>query len=60
MEVQTMALLADNNVTDSDFSEPVMSCLPELPWTATDEDIADRRDCRDLIMFTLDEDANCK
>ncbi|CAM0142981.1 hypothetical protein VKS41_006268 [Umbelopsis sp. WA50703] len=58
MEVQTMALLADNNVTDSDFSEPVMSCLPELPWTATDEDIADRRDCRDLIMFTLDEDTN--
>jgi exoribonuclease R len=55
-----MALLADNNVTDSDFSEPVMSCLPELPWTATDEDITDRRDCRDLIMFTLDEDANCK
>lgn len=60
MEVQTRALLADNNVTDSEFSEPVMSCLPELPWIATDDDVADRRDCRDQVMFTLNEYANCK
>jgi len=55
IEVQTQALLADNNVTDTEFNEAVMNCLPALPWTASATDIEDRRDFRDTRTFTVEE-----
>jgi exoribonuclease R len=53
--VQTQALLADNNVTDSEFSEAVMNCLPELPWTPEESDLEDRREFKDIRIFTIEE-----
>ncbi|KAG2187329.1 hypothetical protein INT44_005015 [Umbelopsis vinacea] len=53
--VQTQALLADNNVTDSEFSEAVMNCLPELPWTPEEADLEDRREFKDVRVFTIEE-----
>jgi protein SSD1 len=47
--------LADNNVTDTEFNEAVMNCLPALPWTASETDIGERRDFRDARMFTVEE-----
>ena len=53
--VQTQALLADNNVTESEFSEAVMNCLPELPWTPEESDLEDRREFKDIRIFTIEE-----
>lgn len=55
INVQTQALLADNNVTDTDFSEAVMNCLPELPWTPEASDLEDRREFKDIRIFTIEE-----
>ncbi|RCH90933.1 hypothetical protein CU098_004064, partial [Rhizopus stolonifer] len=53
LSTQTKAIFADNNVTDSDFSEAVQSCLPTLPFRL--EADASRRNVRqDAITFTID------
>ena len=53
LSVQTQAILADNNVTDTDFPEAVMGCLPSLPYTVDDETIAKRRDMQSVRVFTI-------
>lgn len=55
LDVQTQAILADNNVTDTEFPEAVMECLPSLPYTMDDETIAKRRDMQGVRVFTLTE-----
>lgn len=53
LSTQTKAILADNNVTDSEFSEAVQSCLPSIPFNLVAED--SRRDLRDdTFVFTVD------
>ncbi|KAI7887119.1 RNB-domain-containing protein [Lichtheimia hyalospora FSU 10163] len=52
LDVQIMAILADNNVTDSEFGEAVMACLPSIP--AQLPDTSDRRDCTQMNLFTID------
>lgn len=52
LDVQVMAILADNNVTDSEFGEAVMACLPSLPAQLPDTN--DRRDCTNMRLFTID------
>lgn len=52
MDVQTMAILADNNVTSTDFSEAVKLCLPPIPSELPNT--ADRRDYTDTRIFTID------
>ncbi|OAD77467.1 hypothetical protein PHYBLDRAFT_96349, partial [Phycomyces blakesleeanus NRRL 1555(-)] len=55
LPVQTMAILADNNVTDLPFAEQVMLCLPPMPYSfPTDLPDHQRRDLRDTRTFTLD------
>ncbi|GAN11249.1 conserved hypothetical protein, partial [Mucor ambiguus] len=53
LSTQTKAIFADNNVTDSEFSEAVSSCLPNLPFNLDSDN--SRRDLRDdTVCFTID------
>lgn len=54
LSVQTQALLADNNASMADFTDAVKACLPEIPWTLTDVEVAQRRDLRSQRVFTID------
>lgn len=54
LDVQTMAILADNNVTDTDFSEPVKMCLPTEPVRPLETQDGGRRDYTNLRAFTMD------
>lgn len=47
-------LLLENDVPHSRFSEEVLSCLPQLPWTITEEDYAKRVDLRELNVCSVD------
>jgi protein SSD1 len=38
----------------SDFNDAVKACLPEMPWTLTDVEVAQRRDLRSQRVFTID------
>ncbi|KAG0292616.1 hypothetical protein BGZ96_003951 [Linnemannia gamsii] len=54
IEIETEALLADNNITTSAFGEKVEKCLPELPWSIPDKEHGARRDLRQSCTFTID------
>jgi protein SSD1 len=55
LETQTKAILADNNVTNSEFSEAVQSCLPPLSFDCGSDIDNSRRDLRDnTVTFTID------
>ncbi|KAI8076809.1 uncharacterized protein BX664DRAFT_362733 [Halteromyces radiatus] len=54
LDVQTMAILADNNVTHTDFSEQVNKCLPSMPYDFTPIPDDHRRDFTDIRVFTID------
>ncbi|KAJ6635843.1 Exosome complex exonuclease RRP44 [Pseudolycoriella hygida] len=47
-------LLLEHDVPHSKFSEEVLSFLPKLPWTITDDDIACRVDLRDICICSVD------
>lgn len=55
LDVQTQAILADNNVTDTEFSEAVRQCLPSIPYEISAEDLEGRREITDVRIFTLAE-----
>lgn len=38
----------------ADFTDTVKACLPEIPWTLTDVEVAQRRDLRSQRIFTVD------
>ncbi|KAG0305262.1 hypothetical protein BGZ98_004394 [Dissophora globulifera] len=54
IEIETEALLADNNVTTTAFGEKVEKCLPELPWAIPEKELSKRRDLRKECVFTID------
>ncbi|KAG0260209.1 hypothetical protein BG011_002086 [Mortierella polycephala] len=54
IDIETEALLADNNVITGAFGEKVEKCLPELPWTIPEKDLQNRRDLRQSCTFTID------
>ncbi|KAG0017267.1 hypothetical protein BGZ80_008453 [Entomortierella chlamydospora] len=54
IEIETEALLADNNVATTPFGEKVEKCLPEQPWTIPEKEISKRRDLRKSCIFTID------
>ncbi|KAF9181226.1 hypothetical protein BGZ51_004975 [Haplosporangium sp. Z 767] len=54
IEIETEALLADNNVTTTAFGEKVEKCLPDLPWAIPDKELSRRRDLRQNCIFTID------
>ncbi|KAI7848162.1 hypothetical protein BDC45DRAFT_541277 [Circinella umbellata] len=59
LNIQTKAILADNNVTDTEFSEAVHSCLPSIPYQIEADTLESRREMKDVRVFTL-ENANAE
>lgn len=49
-----MAILADNNVTHTDFSEQVNKCLPSIPYDFSPIPDDQRRNFTDTRVFTID------
>ncbi|RUS22900.1 hypothetical protein BC937DRAFT_95258 [Endogone sp. FLAS-F59071] len=54
IDIETQALLADNNVHDVEFSEAVLKCLPPIPWVIPEKEYTTRRDLRASRIFTID------
>ncbi|KAF9579141.1 hypothetical protein BGW38_004730, partial [Lunasporangiospora selenospora] len=54
IEIETEALLANNNVITTAFGEKVEKCLPGASWTIPEEEIRRRRDLRSECIFTID------
>jgi len=51
---ENQVLLLEHDIPHSSFSEAVLDCLPEEPWTITERDRAVRRDFRDLDVCSVD------
>ncbi|XP_036410600.1 DIS3-like exonuclease 2 [Megalops cyprinoides] len=55
IEPETEGILTEYDVDFSEFSEDVLSCLPQdLPWTIPPEELHRRRDLRKECIFTID------
>ncbi|KAF0338076.1 RNB-domain-containing protein [Gigaspora margarita] len=55
IEVETEALLKDNNVSSEEFNENVIKCLPSIPWTIPEKEFETRRDLRTIArIFSID------
>jgi protein SSD1 len=54
IDVETEALLVDNNILTRDFDESIDKCLPRLPWTIPESEVRKRRDLREDCVFTID------
>uniref|UniRef100_A0A1D1YDW5 DIS3-like exonuclease 2 n=1 Tax=Anthurium amnicola TaxID=1678845 RepID=A0A1D1YDW5_9ARAE len=54
IDVETEALLKDNNVSSEEFHENVTKCLPITPWTIPEKEFEIRRDLRATRIFTID------
>lgn len=53
-ETENEVLLLEHDVPHCKFSKEVLSFLPKMPWTITDEDIAKRVDLRDVAICSVD------
>lgn len=54
IEAETNALLKDCNFSPDDFSDAVVKCLPQTPWTIPEHEIEKRRDFRKHRVFSID------
>ncbi|CAH1759149.1 3396_t:CDS:10 [Entrophospora sp. SA101] len=54
IDVETQALIRDNNISTEEFNENVLKCLPQVPWTIPEKEIELRRDLRSTRIFTID------
>lgn len=48
------AILADNSIICTEFSDVALRGLPELPWSIPDSEIEKRRDLRNERIFSID------
>ncbi|KAJ0026325.1 hypothetical protein Pint_08219 [Pistacia integerrima] len=48
------AILYENAVCCSEFSPESLSCLPSVPWRVPPEEFNNRKDLRNLCIFTID------
>ncbi|CAF0742440.1 unnamed protein product [Rotaria sp. Silwood1] len=53
-ETENEVILAENDILHHEFPEAVLDCLPKLPWTITEEDLANRVDLRDFCIVSID------
>jgi len=60
-DVETEALLLENDISSCPFSPAVHSCLPSLPWSVSEGDLndPDRMDLRHLCVCSIDP-PDCK
>lgn len=54
MATENEVILLEHDVPHCKFSEEVLSFLPKMPWTITEEDYAKRVDLRDLCICSVD------
>jgi len=54
MESQINAILHENAVCCSEFSPESLPCLPSNTWEVPEEEFQNRRDLRNLCIFTID------
>ncbi|KAH8323642.1 hypothetical protein KR074_008256 [Drosophila pseudoananassae] len=54
MATENEVILLEHDVPHCKFSEEVLSFLPKMPWTITEEDYAKRVDLRDLYICSVD------
>ncbi|XP_050397499.1 exosome complex exonuclease RRP44 [Patella vulgata] len=47
-------LLLEHDVPHQVFSEKVLSFLPKMPWSITEEDMKHRKDLRDIVVCSVD------
>ncbi|KAF7689461.1 exosome complex exonuclease RRP44 [Silurus meridionalis] len=53
-ETETEVLLLEHDVPHQPFSQTVLSFLPKMPWTITEEDMKVRADLRHLCVCSVD------
>lgn len=53
-ETENEVLLLEHEVPHQPFSASVLACLPKLPWVIQEEDLKRRRDCRNLLICSVD------
>ncbi|GFN79180.1 exosome complex exonuclease rrp44, partial [Plakobranchus ocellatus] len=53
-DTENEVLLLEHDVPHQNFSEAVLSFLPKMPWTITDDDLKRRRDLRHLDICSVD------
>ncbi|XP_019260850.1 PREDICTED: DIS3-like exonuclease 2 [Nicotiana attenuata] len=54
VEPQLAAILFENAIDSSEFSQEALSCLPSIPWEIPKEELQSRRDIRNFCVFTID------
>jgi len=55
LDVEIEALLTQERIHDDDqFTPEVLACLPAVPWSISEADVAERRDLRSLRIFSID------
>ncbi|KAG7315918.1 hypothetical protein KOW79_020784 [Hemibagrus wyckioides] len=53
-ETETEVLLLEHDVPHQPFSQTVLSFLPKMPWSVTEEDLKVRADLRHLCVCSVD------
>ncbi|XP_002521738.2 exosome complex exonuclease RRP44 homolog A [Ricinus communis] len=55
-DTETEVVLIENDIDARPFSAQVLACLPPLPWSVSEEDLANpiRTDLRHLLVFSVD------
>ncbi|KAL8189938.1 UNVERIFIED_CONTAM: exosome catalytic subunit dis3 [Gekko kuhli] len=53
-ETETEVLLLEHDVPHQPFSQAVLSFLPQMPWSITEEDVKCREDLRHLCVCSVD------
>ncbi|XP_060754939.1 LOW QUALITY PROTEIN: exosome complex exonuclease RRP44 [Neoarius graeffei] len=53
-ETETKVLLLEHDVPHQPFSQAVLSFLPKMPWSITEEDLKVRADLRHLCVCSVD------
>lgn len=53
-ETENEVLLLEHDIPHANFSEAVLSFLPKMPWTITDEDMKHRKDLRHITICSVD------
>uniref|UniRef100_A0A061SEE0 Dis3-like exonuclease 2 n=1 Tax=Tetraselmis sp. GSL018 TaxID=582737 RepID=A0A061SEE0_9CHLO len=54
IESETAAILAAEGIVEADFPQDALDCLPAIPWSISEDELAKRRDFRPARVFTID------
>ena len=58
VDAMTKLIVAEHGICDAPFSDAARACLPDVPpnepWKIPDDELAKRKDFRDMLVFTID------